>query len=333
MTQKFRLALFGAGRIGKIHAATVAANPDCDLVAVVDIYKPAAQEIAEKYSASIRTKEEVFNDPNIDGVLICSAASSHAELIEDSARANKVIFCEKPIDLDLNRVQACLKIVKENNASLSLGFNRRFDNNFIAIKEALDADKIGKTELITISSRDPEPPPLEYVKVSGGIFKDMMIHDFDMAVWLKGAMPIKLSAQASSLVNPQIAKYNDYDTAVVSMEFADGSLAVITNSRRASYGYDQRVEVHGEKGMLSMENILENTVSMSTKKGTTQAKPLYFFLERYMQAYANELNSFVDCFKNNKEPQASGNDGKNALILAIAALNSVKTGRTIEIKS
>ena len=330
---KFKLALFGAGRIGKIHAATIAANPDCKLEAIVDIYEPAAQELAKKYAAKVKTTQEVFNDPHIDGVLICSATNTHADLIEMAARANKAIFCEKPIDLNLDRVKSCLKIVKEHKASLSLGFNRRFDSNFIALKQALDAGKIGKAELITISSRDPEPPPLEYIKVSGGIFKDMMIHDFDIAVWLKAEMPIAVSARASCLVNPEIAKYNDYDTAVVSLEFADGSLAVITNSRRASYGYDQRLEVHGELGMLSMENILENTVSISNKDGSNKAKPLYFFLERYMQAYANELNSFVDCFKNNQQPEPSGKDGENALILAIAAQESVRTAKTIAIKS
>ena len=330
---KFRLALFGAGRIGKIHAATIDANPDCELVSVVDINKSAANELANRYSSKVMVAEEVFNDKNIDGVLICSAANTHADLIEKAARANKVIFCEKPIDLSLERVRACLRIVKENNASLSLGFNRRYDNNFMAIKKALDEGEIGKAELITISSRDPEPPPLEYLKTSGGIFKDMMIHDFDMVVWLKGKMPIKLSTQASCLVNPEIAKYDDFDTAVVTLEFADGSLAVITNSRRASYGYDQRLEIHGEKGMLSMENVLDNTVSISNSNGTSKAKPLYFFLERYMQAYANELNSFVDCFKNNQEPKATGKDGENALILALAAQESLKTGKTIEIKS
>ena len=330
---KFRLALFGAGRIGKIHAATVAANPDCSLVSVVDINESAAAEIANKYSSKVMSAEEVFNDSNIDGVLICSAASTHADLIEEAARAKKVIFCEKPIDLSLKRVQDCLKVIEETNASLSLGFNRRFDNNFMAIKKALDAGEIGKAELITISSRDPGLPPLEYIKESGGIFKDMMIHDFDMAVWLKGEMPLRLSAHASQLVEPGIAEFGDYDTAVVSMEFADGSLAVITNSRRAEYGYDQRVEVHGENGMLRMENVLENTVSISNKNGTTKAKPLYFFLERYMQAYANELNSFVSCFVNNEKPKATGKDGENALILALAAEESIKTGKIIEIKS
>ena len=332
MSDKFKLALFGAGRIGKIHAASIAANKDCELLAVVDTYEPAAREIADKYGAAIKTSREVFADPNIDGVLICSATDTHADLIEAAAKSKKVIFCEKPIDLNLSRVKACLKVVAENNASLALGFNRRFDRNFAALKQALDQGEIGKAELITISSRDPEPPPLEYVKVSGGIFKDMMIHDFDIAVWLKGQMPVRLSAQAGCVVKPELAQYNDYDTAVVSMEFADGSLAVITNSRRASYGYDQRVEIHGEKGMLNMENVLENTVSISNASGTSKAKPLYFFLERYRQAYSDELNSFVEAYKNKRKPAPSGEDGKNALILALAAQESVKTGKTIEIK-
>jgi len=330
---KLRLALFGAGRIGKIHAATIDANPDCELVSVVDIDESAAKEVANRYSSKVMTADEVFDDKNIEAVLICSAANTHADLIEKAARANKVIFCEKPIDLSLKRVQACLKVVEENSASLSLGFNRRYDNNFMAIKTALDEGEIGKAELITISSRDPGLPPMDYMKLSGGIFKDMMIHDFDMAVWLKGEMPVRLSAHASAIVEPSISEFGDFDTAVVSMEFADASLAVITNSRRASYGYDQRIEVHGEKGMLSMENVLENTVSISNEYGTNKAKPLHFFLERYMQAYANELNDFVSCFADGKKPKASGKDGENALILALAAEKSIKTGKIIDIKN
>lgn len=322
-----KIALFGAGRIGKVHAASLAKNPKVKLVAVVDVHEPSAKALAEQYGAKVFSQDEVFADASIKAILICSATNTHADLIEAGARRDKVIFCEKPIDLSLERVQACLKVVSDHKAKLFVGFNRRFDKNFRALKQALDAGEIGKAELLQISSRDPGPPPLEYIKVSGGLFRDMMIHDLDMACWLMNEKPVALSASASSLVDKHIGALGDVDTAIVTLEFESGALAVISNSRRASYGYDQRIEVHGEKGMLQAENVLESTLIKSNSDGIIHQKPLYFFLERYEGAYASELEAFIKLATGEADAEVSGADGERALRLADAALRSLETGQ------
>lgn len=321
------IALFGAGRIGNVHAATIANHPDCNLAAVVDVYAPAAEKLAETYGSKVSTSEAVFSDSSIDGIIIGSATNTHADLIEAGARAGKAIFCEKPIDLEVNRVNECLKVVDEHNAKLMVGFNRRFDKNFSQLKQRLDAGEVGKAELITIISRDPEPPPVSYIEVSGGLFRDMMIHDLDIACWLMKEDPIAISASGSCLVDDAIGKAGDVDTAIVTLEFAKGELAVITNSRRASYGYDQRVEVHGSQGMIQLKNILESSVVSSTDTGTTEEKPVFFFLERYAEAYASELRSFVAMMQNQQTDVPTGIDGKRALVLADAAVASLKSGK------
>ncbi len=321
------IALFGAGRIGNVHAATIANHPDCTLAAVVDVYAPAAEKLAETYGSKVVTSEEVFADSSIDGIIIGSATNTHADLIEAGSRAGKAIFCEKPIDLDVKRVDECLNVVNEHNAKLMVGFNRRFDKNFSLLKNRLVAGEIGKAELITIISRDPEPPPVSYIEVSGGLFRDMMIHDLDIACWLMNEDPVAISASGSCLVDKAIGKAGDVDTAIVTLEFAKGELAVITNSRRASYGYDQRVEVHGSEGMLELKNVLESTVTSSTTTGTTQEKPVFFFLERYAEAYASELRSFVAMMQNKEADVPTGIDGKRALVLADAAVASLKSGK------
>ncbi|MCA9838230.1 MAG: inositol 2-dehydrogenase [Trueperaceae bacterium] len=321
------VALFGAGRIGKVHAASVAKNSDAQLLAVVDVHEPSARALAEQYGARVSSQEAVFSDASIDAILICSATNTHADLIEAGARSGKVIFCEKPIDLSLERVKSCLAVVKEHKAKLFVGFNRRFDKNFRALKNALTNGEIGKAELLQISSRDPGPPPLDYIKVSGGLFRDMMIHDLDMACWLMGETPVAVSASASSVVDKKIGEAGDVDTAIVTLEFASGALAVITNSRRASYGYDQRIEVHGEKGMLQAENVLESTLIKSTGDGVVSQKPMYFFLERYEGAYASELESFIQLANGKAEAEVSGEDGERALALADAALRALESGQ------
>ena len=322
------IALFGAGRIGKVHASTIALNPNCQLVAVVDVHQPSAETLAAQYGASVRSAQDVFQDDSIQGILIASATDTHADLIEQGARSGKTIFCEKPIDLSVARVQQCLEVVKAHNTKLFIGFNRRFDKNFRALKTALSNGDIGQPELITITSRDPGPPPIPYIKVSGGLFKDMMIHDLDMACWLTGQTPTKISAHGSCRVDPDIQKNGDIDTAIVTLEFADGTLAVITNSRRASYGYDQRIEVHGATGMLQATNVLENTVIKSNNDGVIHQKPVFFFLERYRDAYKHELELFVEVLTGAREPEVSGADGERALVLAEAALRAFETGQT-----
>lgn len=321
------LVLFGAGRIGKVHAATIHANDAVCLAGIVDVHEPSARALAEQYGAVVMSEDEVFANPDIPAILICSATNTHADLIEKAAKSGKAIFCEKPIDLNIERVRDCLTIVKEHNAQLFVGFNRRFDKNFRAVKAALNAGDIGKAELIQISSRDPAPPPVSYIKVSGGLFRDMMIHDLDIACWLMNETPVAVSASGSAIVDKAIGEAGDVDTAIVTLEFEKGELAVITNSRRASYGYDQRIEVHGEHGMLQAENILESSLVTSTATGVTSQKPQYFFLERYEDAYKAELNHFIDVITGKAESEIDGEDGARALLLADAAVRSLETGQ------
>ncbi len=326
------VALFGAGRIGKVHATNLAAHPQTRLAAVVDVYAPAAAALAAQYGSKVATADEVFASSEIPAILIGSATDTHADLIEAGARAGKVIFCEKPIDLSLERVQRCLRVVDEHDAKLFVGFNRRFDKNFRALKTALDSGDVGTPELLQITSRDPGPPSAEYLKVSGGLFKDMTIHDLDLACWLVGDTPVGVSASGSSLLS-EVAAAGDVDTAIVTLKFGSGALAVITNSRRATYGYDQRVEVHGSEGMLQAGNVLENTVVKSSASGVVTQKPLHFFLERYAKAYRAELEHFVKVVKGEAEPEVSGREGERALVLAEAAGRALKTGETQYLES
>lgn len=321
------IALIGAGRIGKVHASGVAQHPQARLAAVVDVYAPAAGALADEYGARVASEDEVFADERIDAVLIASATDTHAELIERGARTGKAIFCEKPVDLSLERVQRCLATVEEHGARLFVGFNRRFDLHFQALKTALDRGDIGKPELLHITSRDPGPPPLDYVKVSGGLFRDMMIHDLDIARWLLGE-PVAVSASGSCLIDPAIGAAGDVDTATVTLKFAGGELALISNSRRASYGYDQRLEIHGSEGMLQVHNPPETQLVTSGAAGVVAQKPLPFFLERYAGAYRAELDAFIRMVLGGTEPEVSGVDGERALVLAEAALRAHESGQT-----
>ena len=326
MASPIPIAVLGAGRIGKVHAGNIARHPGARLAAVVDVQESAARSLAEQHGAPVLTSEDVLADAGIPAVFICTATDTHAELIERAAGAGKHIFCEKPIDLSLERVDACLEVVRETGAKLMVGFNRRFDPNVRALHAALQAGEIGKPELLQITSRDPGPPPLEYLRVSGGLFKDMTIHDLDMACFLLGEAPRTVSATAATLVDPDIARAGDVDTAVVTLSFPSGAIAVVTNSRRASYGYDQRLEVHGETGMLQAENVRESTVVKSSAEGVTSQKPLHFFLERYQAAYRAELEAFLRVCRGEAEPAPSGAEGRLALHLAEAAERARRTG-------
>jgi len=326
-----QVGLIGAGRIGKVHAIAIGANPKAQLKYVSDVYAPAAEELAKSYGAEVASVDRIMDDSAVDLVMICSSTETHADLIERSARAGKAIFCEKPIDLDIKRVESVLKVVEETGAKLMVGFNRRFDPNFISLKKRLDAGEAGEVELVTIASRDPAAPPVEYIKGSGGLFRDMTIHDFDMARWLLGEEPSRIYASASTLTDPEIGKAGDVDTAIVTLTCPSGRMAVITNSRRASYGYDQRIEVHGSKGMLAAGNILENTVAFSGETGTEVAKPLYFFLERYAQAYQNELTTLIEALSTGGTVAPGGADGLRSLELANAAFESLKSGAAVAV--
>lgn len=323
------ICLFGAGRIGSVHAANVARRADVDLRYIVDINNQAAQALADKYGAQVVDTAQALADPNVHAVIIASATDTHAELIVAAAESGKAIFCEKPIDLHIDKVADCLSVVERTGALLSLGFNRRFDHNFATLHEGIRTGRIGKLEMIAITSRDPAPPPVDYLKVSGGLFRDMMIHDLDMARWLMGEEPVEIFTFASCLVNPEIGQIGDVDSAVVTMKSASGLLCQISNSRRATYGYDQRVEVFGSRGMLRAENKAATQVEYFGEDSVSRDKPLHFFMERYAEAYQLELDDFVDAVKNGSKTRATGEDGRRALMLADAALESFTSGRPV----
>lgn len=319
----FNIALLGAGRIGQIHAANIAAHKETNLWSVVDPNEENAARIAAKYQARVQSVDEVMADANVHAVLIASATDTHADLIELAAEHGKAIFCEKPVHLDLARVRKCLEVVKANNVSLFVGFNRRFDPQFRRIKTEVLEGRIGKPESLLIISRDPSPPPVEYVRVSGGMFRDMTIHDFDMARFIMGEEPVSIYAQGSNLVDPAIGEAGDIDTAFIVLKYRSGALATIVNSRRSAYGYDQRIELHGANGLLSAGNILENQVQHLSSAGCRSALPEHFFLQRYKEAYAAEWQHFVEVLRGEAKPECSGEDGERALYLADKALESL----------
>ena len=326
-----RFGMFGAGRIGQVHAEAIAATPGAALVAVADAIPAAAASLAELHGAAVATAEEIVADANVDAVLIASPTDVHSDQVELAARAGKAVFCEKPIDLDVARAQQCLAVVAETNATLMLGFNRRFDPNFAAVRRRVANGDVGEIEMVQIVSRDPAPPPLEYVERSGGLFKDMMIHDFDMARFLLGEEPVAVSAIGSALFDPALAGVPDVYSAAVTLVTASGKIAQISNSRRATYGYDQRIEVHGSLGVLSAGNVAENTVQLGTRAGFTAAPLMDFFLARYMVSYRAEITTVIDAVRNGTPPSPSGADGLAALRLAEAATISNRERRLVEL--
>ena len=326
-----RFGLLGAGRIGKVHAKAVTANPKAKLVAVADAMAPAAQAIADQYGCDVRTIAQILAASDIDAVVICTPTDTHADLIEQFTNAGKAVFCEKPIDLSLDRVKACLKVVRANKGTLMVGFNRRFDPHFMAVRAEIDKGSIGAVEMVTITSRDPGAPPLDYIARSGGIFRDMTIHDFDMARFLLGEEVAEVSAMAAVLVDPAIGKAGDSDSVQVMLKTATGKMALISNSRRATYGYDQRIEVHGSKGVVSAENQRPVSIELANGSGYTRPPLHDFFMTRYTEAYAAEIAAFVDAVGAKKAAAPSGEDGLAALALAEAALLSVKEGRSVKV--
>jgi myo-inositol 2-dehydrogenase/D-chiro-inositol 1-dehydrogenase len=330
-TIMLKVGLLGAGRIAGVHATAISGHPGSTLVAVSDINTHAAEKVAAHYGAQARTTDSILSDPAIDTVLIATSTDTHSDLIERATAAGKAVLCEKPVDLSLTRAMACRTAAAATGRPVMIGFNRRFDPNFAALKAAAGRGEIGKTELLSITSFDPAPPPLAYIKVSGGLFRDMMIHDFDMTNFLMGAAPEAVTAVGSSIVDASIGAAGDVDTAVVTLSYADGRIAVIRNSRRAVYGHDQRIELLGSDGMLQAQNMLENTVVKSTKDGVTGAKPTYFFLERYMPAYAAEWAAFVAAVNSGGPVPVSLDDGIAALAMAEAATLSVKAGRPVKL--
>jgi myo-inositol 2-dehydrogenase / D-chiro-inositol 1-dehydrogenase len=328
-----RVGLLGAGRIGRIHGGNVAASSRARLVAVADALPDAARDLATALGGEVHSADAIIAAADIDAVLICSPTDTHADLIEAAVRADKAVFCEKPVDLDAARIEACLKVVAASGKPLMIGFNRRFDPSFAEARRRIRAGEIGPVEMVTILSRDPSPPPPSYVARSGGLFRDMMIHDFDMARFLLGEEPVEVHAVASCLVDPGIGAAGDVDTAAVLLKTASGKIAQISNSRRASYGYDQRFEVHGAMGMVSAGNVPVTTVEIATAAGfrTDPAQP--FFLERYSAAYRAELDHFLGCVAAGTAPSPSGEDGLKAQALADAATLSHQTGAPVRLKA
>lgn len=324
-----QIALIGAGRIGRIHAANVAARPDLRLAAIVDPVADAARSLAAATGAAVAGLDAALADPAIAGVVIASSTDTHLDYAARAVAAGKAVFCEKPIDLDLARARAAADRLA--GARLFLGFNRRFDPHFQALKARLDAGEVGDLESLHIVSHDPAPPPVAYVQVSGGLFKDMAIHDFDMARWLLPEEPSEVFATASCLVDPAIGAAGDVDTAKILLRTAGGRLCMISNSRRSGYGYDQRIEAFGSRGALRAGNVAESTVQAWTEAGPAADRFQNFFLDRYAEAYRREMAHFADILSGAAVPAVGYADGVAALALAEAAGESARTGRPVRL--
>ncbi len=325
------IGLLGAGRIGQIHGRNIAASPRARLAAIADPLPDGAKALSHATGAPVRTPEEILADPAIDAILVGTPTDTHADFIDRAATAGKAVFCEKPVDLSSARIRQTLERVEKTGMPLMIGFNRRFDPNFAALQRRLADGTAGEVELVTIISRDPGPPPISYIARSGGLFRDMMIHDFDMARFLLGEDAVEVFAVGSSLVDPAIGEAGDVDTAAVVLKTASGKICQISNSRRATYGYDQRIEVHGSKGLLSAGNVHETTVQFAGEKGISADPVQNFFLERYAAAYRNEIEAFIDAVLKGEKPKPDGQDGLKAQMMADAATESRETGKPVKI--
>jgi len=325
------VALFGAGRIGKIHAGNLVRQPGARLKYVVDVNPAAAGELAAKHGAQVSLADRVFGDEDVKAVVIGSSTDTHAELIQRAAAAGKAIFCEKPVDLSLSRARECARAVAKAGVTCLIGFQRRYDPTFAALKERISAGEIGDPEMLIVTSRDPGAPPVDYIKVSGGIFKDMLIHDFDIFRWILGDEAATVYATGSCLTDPVIATAGDIDATAVTIRTQKGRLAQINTSRRAAYGYDQRFEVLGSKGMLQAGNHRPTEVTAATAGGVSVDKPEHFFLERYAKAYANEMAHFFDALARGGPVRTTIEDGVKALELAEAASLSWREKRIVEL--
>lgn len=330
----YRLGVIGAGRIGKIHAENLATRvPGVVVGAIADVNLQAAQVVAERLQIASVCEDyhSILADPSIDAVAICSSTDTHAKIVVEGARAGKHIFCEKPIDFDLPKIDMALDAVKKAGVKLQIGFNRRFDPNFRKLRQMVAEGRIGKPHILRITSRDPEPPPLSYIKVSGGMFLDMTIHDFDMARYLVGSDVVEVFTSAGVMVDPAIGEADDVDTAVIMLRFANGAIGTIDNSRKAIYGYDQRIEVFGSGGMVQAHNNTPDNDVYTNADGVHSAKPLYFFLERYMESFLAEMRDFVRCIQEDITPSATGIDGRIPVVIGLAARRSYLENRPVRL--
>ncbi|MEN8097538.1 MAG: inositol 2-dehydrogenase [Chloroflexota bacterium] len=334
MTRKLNIGLIGAGRIGTLHAEHLAnLIPDANLLAVSDIVYDAAQRCATELDIpkAVEDYRIIMESPEIEAVVICSSTDTHSQMIEEAAAAGKHIFCEKPIDHDLDRIDRALEIVEKAGVKLQIGFNRRFDPDFRRVQEIVAEGRIGDPHLLRITSRDPAPPPIEYIKVSGGIFLDMTIHDFDMARFLIGSEVYEVFAAAGVMVDPAIGEAGDVDTAIITLRFDNGVIGTIDNSRKAVYGYDQRVEVFGSEGMVQVSNKTPNSAVLSGKEHIQSSLPLNFFVERYVDSYIAEMKAFIDCVLNDRTPPVTGKDGRIPVVIGYAAAMSMKENRPVKL--
>jgi myo-inositol 2-dehydrogenase/D-chiro-inositol 1-dehydrogenase len=335
MNDILRVGLIGAGRIGRVHAENIAFHlPEATLIAVADINAEAAHAVATRCHVPRVTADyrEIIADAGIDAVLVCSATNTHAHMIEQAAAAGKHIFCEKPIALNLADIDRALAAVDVAGVTFQLGFNRRFDANFLRVHRAVHSGEIGRPHLLHIVSRDPAPPPLSYIKVSGGIFLDMTVHDFDMARFLIEDEVEEVYAQVGVMVDPAIGQAGDVDTAVTMLRFANGVIGTIDNSRQAVYGYDQRVEVFGSAGTIATENVFPNSATLSTADAIQRDLPLNFFMQRYTESYLVEVAQFVDAVRHVRLPPVGGRDGRAAFLIGLAAARSARERRPVKVK-
>jgi len=331
---RLHVGIIGAGRIGKVHAETVAFTiPEAEIVSITDINRDAALQLAGRCGIreAAASSEEILANPRVDAVLICSSTDTHAGLIAQAARAGKHIFCEKPIALDLAKIDAALEAVNRAGVKLQVGFNRRFDANFARVRRAVESGEIGRPRLLHIVSRDPAPPPLSYIRVSGGMFLDMTIHDFDMARFLIGDEVDEVFVSGAVMVDPEIGAAGDLDTAVIVLRFRNGVIGTIDNCRQAAYGYDQRVEILGSLGQIATENRYPNQASVSTGSEVRKDLPLNFFMDRYRESFAAELRCFVEAVVHGKPTPVNGEDGRIPVVMGLAARKSYEERRPVRL--
>jgi myo-inositol 2-dehydrogenase / D-chiro-inositol 1-dehydrogenase len=325
------IGVIGVGRIGRMHAELLARQvPGAAVAMVHDAFGPTADAMGEELGVPVaRSAAELLESPGVDAVAICSSTDTHADLLVAAARAGKPTFCEKPVSLDLAQVDRAIAAVEEAGVAVQIGFNRRFDPAHRSVAAAVAAGTVGDVHLVRISSRDPAPPPLEYVRASGGLFLDMTIHDFDMARFVTGSEVVEVFARGALRIDPSFAEAGDVDTAVVTLTHANGCLTVIDNSRRAAYGYDQRVEAFGSLGMAASENPLAHTGVVRTAAGTSQSALPHFFLDRYVPSYLRQWEAFVDAARDGREPPVTIADGRAPLVIGLAAWRSLREGRPV----
>jgi len=334
MSTQVNVGVIGAGRIGKLHAENLAYRiPEAHIIAIADVVLEAAEKCAADFQipSAVKDYREIMENPDIEAVIICSSTDTHSQMIEEAATAGKHIFCEKPIDFDLARIDRALEAAVKAAVKLQVGFNRRFDPNFKRVREMVAAGKIGTPHILRITSRDPAPPPVEYIKVSGGIFLDMTIHDFDMARYLIGSPVSEIYAAGGVMVDPEIGRAGDIDTAVITLRFENGTIGTIDNSRKAVYGYDQRVEVFGSEGMVAVSNNTPDTAVYSNAEGVHSSLPLFFFVERYTESYIAEMKEFIGCMQQDKKPSVTGIDGRIPVVMGYAAIKSYEENRPVKL--